>query len=232
MAEKNYDINDVLKQAGNVDVTSKNKKSATRKVIVSIACVIVAAIIVVPLLVAFLTKTDFSKDVPLTENISRWTPLNWTTADGDLKEDMTIKSENGDWKFVESLGSLSNETLGCTLTFTSVTGDTGEKGGDLENTDGYKQSISREVGGLDNIETVWVDVFEQDSRVQMNKATYVSDGKYGSVVYRHSPENARIMLGIYSCETEEALKKVNIGGDGSEFSSLGITVKPSFFSAF
>lgn len=229
LVEKSYNLNDAASRASGVNVTAKTKKQKTVKTFVVFVCIAITAIFVGFTLTAFLTKTDFNKDVPLDEDISRWTPLNWVTSEGHINPDTVLTSDVGEWTASKEASSFTNKETGCTLLLSSVTGDTGVGGGDRKNTDTYRTNIGNTVGTLENVKDVWVQV-DGGARVEMTQANYKNGlDKFGQVIYRHSPANAKIMLAVFSCDSEEQLAEVT---EGDALGNLGVMVKPDFFNVF
>lgn len=184
------------------------------------------------LIFAFASKTDFNKDVPLSENISRWTPLNWET-DGISDEKGKAFTANGvKWTPAEE-GQFFTSEVGdssCTLKFAKLGNGLGST--DQESTDKYTQEFMKESVSSFESSNVWLETTVGESKVEVVKSSYENaEGSFSYSYYRGTPENNGFIMLIASCDDSEALKEILPDQGGSEVAEIAL-LRPSTFSPF
>lgn len=225
------DFESVLEEAGKSSVSSRQKARSKKYAwIATIAGIIIVAFAGY-LIFAFATKTSFEEDIPLTENISRWTPLGWES-DGINDEGQGVSfSANGvEWtpsdkgKYFE--GSIGEDT--CSLTFTRIGNGLGVS--DLKSTEMYTEEFQRE-NKFSGLSETWLET-TVGVNVEFMRASYSNaSGDNLLAYYRGSPENSGFVMLILSCGAEESLEKILPDNGGSEVSEIAL-LRPSSFSPF
>lgn len=174
---------------------------------------------------SWFAENDFSHPISLTEDIKKWTSLEWS-AEGDFKKNH--HNVFGEWDFNNKTGNFVNTELGCSALFTTVVGDYGDFGNDLEDTKRYERKFIEGQEETAKTQTVVIPLENySNGGIEAYKTYYINgDSKPSVAYYRHSPASETIFLGIISCETEETLEKVSpFKGNGSELETLGFKLK-------
>ena len=216
---------DVLDKAKSVDTTkSKKQRNHLRWIISGVLLVAIVGVFAVNLKTWF-TPSDFNEDIPLSKTISRWDALSWG-ATGNFEKD-NVGTKTGDWKLNTETGQFTNPKYeGCSMYFNTTSGDYGDFGNDLEDTNAYTEKF------FDNKElsstTAWVKLKGHDTRgIEVVKTKYIDDGgNYAMAYYRHSPLNKVVFFGVVRCADENTLEELApSSGNGSELADLGIWLK-------
>lgn len=225
MAEE-FDLSDVLGKVENTSIDEVQKKKAHKRWII-------AGTLTVCIIAAFLygnqnwfAKNDFSKPIPLSENITRWTSLSWG-AQGDFKKSHETKF--GEWTFDDSNGNFANKDLGCAALFTKTRGDYGNFYSDAKDTANYTAKFTAGQEKTSKTKPVYISLEGYPKGgIEVLKTYYLgADNKFNATYYRHSPDNETVFLGIMTCDTKESLEKVSpYAANGSEIKDLGFWLKP------
>lgn len=224
------DFSSILKESEKHSVSKRQNSKFKKHMIVTGIAGTIILMFAIYLIVAFTSKTSFDSDVPLSENISRWTPLNWETDGVSGDSGVPFTALNVDW--VPKEGQYFEGTVNssvCSLRMSKLGNGLGST--DKESTLKYSEEFQRSSSEVYDNSQVWLETTE-NVKVEFMKSSYVNgEGNPTYSYYRGSPENNGLIMMIVSCEDQESLEELLPDEGGSEVSELA-KVKPSAFSPF
>ncbi len=205
MAEE-FDINELANQASTKQATElQHRKSFLTKLIVAIVVTVIIVGSGSWLAYIFFARTDFSKNVPLSESISQWDPL-YIYFGANVT---TITNSYGIWKDTNDSGTFNNSENGCLIKVIPLgSGITGKEGNDAEATN----SLGSSIGGTPS-DSVWIPVENSEGKVEFASKRYtssVNDTQQPTIAYfrvlAKSGQNPTIAI---SCKDQSTLDAIN-----------------------
>lgn len=228
---KDIDFSSILQQSEKHSVSERQKGKLKKHLRVTAVAGAIILAFAGYLIFAFVAKTDFTSNIPLSENISRWTPLNWET-DGIKDGDGVAFTANGTSWEPSDEGQYFQADVGeavCTVKVSRLGNGLGTN--DRNSSDAYTAEF-RKSNEMNEVSDVWLDTTVDGVQIEFVKASYENtEGNPSYSYYRGSPENNGFVMLIASCSDEEALKEILPDEGGSEVAELAL-LKPSTFSPF
>ena len=216
---------ELIEQAKSSDVEKSKKKRFLIRFIIAGGLTVVIVLAFLLNIGGWFTLTNFSKDVPLTQNISRWDSLAWG-ATGNFTTD-NINTATGDWLLNTKTGEFTSQKyIGCTMYFNKTTGDYGTTGHDLEDTQSYTKTFfsDKEL----KTTTTWVPLTGFNTKgVQVLKTMWVDEANNTAIsYYRHSPLNKTLVFGTIRCADANMLEKIAPWSNTeNELTNVGVWLK-------
>lgn len=142
--------------------------------------------------------TDFTNEVALTEDVSRFSPLSWVTPEGELE------NAYGSWVRTDDSRPYVNDSFGCSILLADLPGASAEAGSDLGDTNLYSEIFNQPENG--DVSTV-KDMIPVNTggAIEVLRTQYFNadENKQYVTFYRNTIKNETVYLAIVECENED-----------------------------